>query len=166
MGTLTAEQMKTVRRSLGLSAEAFGRVVGLKGINADVTVMRWENGLRSPSENTINFIADIYKKHYLEKFLKSFADFVGKTEKIPQAVVLFQCSEEKDYHTFLGLNFIPFWMQKKAIDLTSLIIKQIGMEILHSEANQNNYFSWLEERGWDDNPSHRASFIVHMKFVD
>ena len=166
METLTAEQIKTVRRSLGRSAEAFARVVGLNGINADVTVMRWENGLRSPSGDTINFMADIYKKHYLEKFLKSFADFVGKTEKIPQAVVLFQCSEEKDYHTFLGLNFIPFWMQKKAIDLTSLIIKQIGMEILHSEANQNNYFSWLEERGWDDNPSHRASFIVHMKFVD
>ena len=151
MGTLTAEQIKTVRRSLGLSAEAFARVVGLNGINADVTVMRWENGLRSPSGDTINFMADIYKKHYLEKFLKSFADFVSKTEKIPQAVVLFQCSEEKDYHAFLGLNFIPFWMQKKAIDLTSLIIKQIGMEILHSEANQNNYFSWLEERGWDDN---------------
>ena len=72
MGTLTAEQIKTVRRSLGLSAEAFARVVGLNGINADVTVMRWENGLRSPSGDTINFMADIYKKHYLEKFLKGF----------------------------------------------------------------------------------------------
>lgn len=164
MATLTSEQMKTVRRSLGLSTEAFGRAVGLKGINADVTVMRWEKGLRIPSEMTINLIADIYKKYYLEKFLKLFADFVGKTEKLPKAVILFHCSDENYYNEFLGLHFIPCWMQKKAIDLTSLIIKQMGMEAILSEADKNSYFSWLEERGLEDHQSHRTLFIVYMKF--
>lgn len=59
---MSPEQLHAFRKSLGLSAEAFARAVGLTGNDIGRTVRRWEappdqNGARAPSPMLATFAA-------------------------------------------------------------------------------------------------------------
>lgn len=53
---MTPTKIRTLRKSIGLSADAFAERIGLDGENRQLTVYRWEKGIRKPSGPAIKLM--------------------------------------------------------------------------------------------------------------
>jgi DNA-binding transcriptional regulator YiaG len=58
---MTPSKIRTLRKRLKLSANAFAERVGLAGSNRAITVYRWESGERTPSPQSV-FMLNLLKE--------------------------------------------------------------------------------------------------------
>lgn len=56
---MTPNQIKALRKRLQLSANEFAEKLGFTGKNKALTVYRWENGERKPSNQTVLLIKQL-----------------------------------------------------------------------------------------------------------
>lgn len=56
------QEIRTLRKSLGLSVKQFAAALGFTGKHASVTVYRWETGARKPSIQTVKLMELLTKK--------------------------------------------------------------------------------------------------------
>lgn len=59
---MTPSAIRTLRKKLQLSANEFAEELGFTGKNKALTVYRWENGEREPSNQTILLIKQLAKR--------------------------------------------------------------------------------------------------------
>ena len=68
---MTPLQIKSLRKRLKLSANEFAEELGFAGKNKALTVYRWENGDREPSNQTVMLIKQLAKRK-LRFFVSKF----------------------------------------------------------------------------------------------
>jgi DNA-binding transcriptional regulator YiaG len=56
---VSPSKIRSIRKALGLSVNEFAEALGFNGPNRNVTVYRWECGLRTPSQQTMLLIRQL-----------------------------------------------------------------------------------------------------------
>ena len=57
---MTGDELREFRAKRGLSQQALGELLGYKGLSAQITVQRWEKGVRPIPMKHIRKLAEIF----------------------------------------------------------------------------------------------------------
>jgi len=149
---ITANQIRKMRKSMNLTQEQLGALVGLEGSNLRKPVNRWEAGDRTPSTSNIKKLIDVFIA------VKTKQTLGLVKEKNPGEIKIATFSSKEEFEEFFG-DDIPFWLQGELIkSIYDTLIKQ-GKKVSLLEIKKEAYLDWLAKKELPNTKESRALFV-------